>query len=352
MLERPEPMVGPAAEVLRHISHEALNAGEGIRRIRSLFHGHHAERTLCNLADVAAELLPVLELLAVRSGATLQFSSQSALPAVAIDRLRIQHVLFTLVQNALEAPTRNGDAPNVRIDLTGDRYGVHVAVEDRGVGIPDEARDHAVSSVLHDQGPGHWPGARVEPRDRRIARGLAGFRERCRRRDSLLSAPARSAPKKRRSRHDESGNREGHEAQTGRLHRRRRRRHASRFDCSDDDGGLSAGGVRPPERVSREVRSEPGGLPGARCAHAGNERPRSAAAIESQRVDAASHSGHRARRYPDGGAGDEGWSTRLPAKTVSRPGSARPHQRRDQAGRPESARASTVSRISGSAPSP
>ena len=24
----------------------------------------------------------------------------------------------------------------------GDRYGVHVAVEDRGVGIPDEARDH------------------------------------------------------------------------------------------------------------------------------------------------------------------------------------------------------------------
>jgi C4-dicarboxylate-specific signal transduction histidine kinase len=141
MLERPEPMVGPAAEVLRHISHEALNAGEGIRRIRSLFHGHHAERTACNLADVIAELLPALELLADRSGATLQFSSQSALPTVAIDRLRIQHVLFTLVQNALEAPTRNGEAPKVRIDLTGDRYGVRVAVEDRGLGIPDEARD-------------------------------------------------------------------------------------------------------------------------------------------------------------------------------------------------------------------
>jgi C4-dicarboxylate-specific signal transduction histidine kinase len=141
MLERPEPMVGQAAEVMRHISHEALNAGEGIRRIRSLFHGHHAERTQCNLADVVAELMPVLELLAVRSGATLQFSSQRALPSVAIDRLRIQHVLFALVQNALEAPTRNGETPKVGIDVGSDRYSVRVAVEDNGVGIPDDARE-------------------------------------------------------------------------------------------------------------------------------------------------------------------------------------------------------------------
>ncbi|HEY7641701.1 MAG TPA: ATP-binding protein [Steroidobacteraceae bacterium] len=142
MLDRPEPMVGQAAEVLRHISNEALNAGEGIRRIRSLFHGQHAERTGSNLADVIAELLPLLELLATRSGATLQFSSQSALPEVAIDRLRIQHVLFALVQNALEAPTRNGEATNVRIEVSGDRYGVRVAVEDNGLGIPSDAREH------------------------------------------------------------------------------------------------------------------------------------------------------------------------------------------------------------------
>jgi C4-dicarboxylate-specific signal transduction histidine kinase len=141
MLERPQPMVGEAAEVMRHISNEALNAGEGIRRIRSLFHGHHAERTDCNLADVVAELMPVLELLAVRSGATLQFPSQRALPSVAIDRLRIQHVLFALVQNALEAPTRNGETPQVRIDVSSDRYNVRVTVEDSGLGIPDEARE-------------------------------------------------------------------------------------------------------------------------------------------------------------------------------------------------------------------
>ena len=141
MLERPEPLIGQAAEVFQHISHEALNAGAGIRRIRSLFHGHHAERTGCNPSDVIVELLPVLELLAERSGATLHFSSQSALPTVAIDRLRIQHVLFVLVQNALEAPTRDGEAPKVSIDVSGDRYGVRVAVEDHGLGIPDDARE-------------------------------------------------------------------------------------------------------------------------------------------------------------------------------------------------------------------
>ena len=91
--------------------------------------------------DVVAELMPVLELLAVRSGATLQFSSQRDLPSVAIDRLRIQHVLFALVQNALEAPTRNGETPKVRIDVSSDRYNVRVTVEDSGLGIPDEARE-------------------------------------------------------------------------------------------------------------------------------------------------------------------------------------------------------------------
>jgi C4-dicarboxylate-specific signal transduction histidine kinase len=42
--------------------------------------------------------------------AKLALSIQSELPDVSIDRLRIQHVLFALIQNALEAPTRQGCA--------------------------------------------------------------------------------------------------------------------------------------------------------------------------------------------------------------------------------------------------
>jgi C4-dicarboxylate-specific signal transduction histidine kinase len=141
MLNRPEPMIQPTAEVLHHISQEALNAGQGIRRIRSLFNGHAHGPVECQIGDVISELMPIFELLARPRAAKLSFSLQPALPDVSIDRLRIQHVLFTLVQNAVEAPTRAGEKPEIRIDLTGDRYGVQIAVSDRGTGVPEQARD-------------------------------------------------------------------------------------------------------------------------------------------------------------------------------------------------------------------
>jgi C4-dicarboxylate-specific signal transduction histidine kinase len=141
MLDRPEPMVEPTAEVLQHISQEALNAGEGIRRIRGLFNGQAQGRIECDLVEVVAELMPVLGLLAQRRGASLALATQGTLPKVAIDRLRIQHVLFALVQNALEAPTAQGEPASVAIEVTGDRYGVRVSIKDRGTGVPDSVKE-------------------------------------------------------------------------------------------------------------------------------------------------------------------------------------------------------------------
>jgi signal transduction histidine kinase len=141
MLNRPDPMVQPTAEVLQHISQEALNAGEGIRRIRRLFNGHTHGHMECDLVEVVAELMPVLDLLAQRRGASLAFATTGTLPHVAIDRLRIQHVLFTLVQNAFEAPTAHDEPASVVIEVTGDRYGVRVAIRDQGVGVPDTAKE-------------------------------------------------------------------------------------------------------------------------------------------------------------------------------------------------------------------
>jgi C4-dicarboxylate-specific signal transduction histidine kinase len=142
MLDRPEPMIPPSVEVLEHISNEALNAGAGIRRIRSLFNGNPHGRVVCDISDVLAELRPVLDVLATRWKAQLALTVQPTIPEVAIDRLRIQHVLFTLGQNALEAPTRSGDPPNVRIAIDGDRYGVRINIDDSGIGIAaaDKAR--------------------------------------------------------------------------------------------------------------------------------------------------------------------------------------------------------------------
>jgi C4-dicarboxylate-specific signal transduction histidine kinase len=138
MLLRPDPMIDAAAEVLGHISSEALQAGQGIHRIRNLFNGREVARESCHVAEVVTELLPVLHVLASRSGAHIAADTAHDLPAVLMDRLRIQHVLFTLVQNALEAPRREGVPPGVGIEVTGDRYAVRVAITDRGTGVSDE----------------------------------------------------------------------------------------------------------------------------------------------------------------------------------------------------------------------
>lgn len=141
MLNRPEPMLQQTSEVLQHISQEALNAGQGIRRIRSLFNGQSNGHVECRIGDVIGELMPIFELLARPRAAKLTLSIQPELPDVSIDRLRIQHVLLTLVQNAAEATTPPGEQPQISIEVTGDRYGVQIAVTDRGTGIPEQARD-------------------------------------------------------------------------------------------------------------------------------------------------------------------------------------------------------------------
>lgn len=142
MLKRSEPMISGAQEVLQLIAKEALGASDGIKRVRRLFNQDNPNRTRSSMREVVQELSAVLELLALRTGGRLVIEIATALPEVSIDRLRIQHVLFTLVQNAFEAsetaqqPTR----PEVRVNVTADRYGVEVSVIDAGGGIAPEHR--------------------------------------------------------------------------------------------------------------------------------------------------------------------------------------------------------------------
>lgn len=140
MLGLPVPMVAEARDLLHHIGDEALKAGRGIHRIRGLFRGLDPAKCDCDMAEVIAQLAPVLRLLAERSEARLDIDIQNELPTVCIDRLRIQHVLYALVQNALEASIAK-NTPVVRVHVSGDRYSVLVSVIDQGAGIPDRAGD-------------------------------------------------------------------------------------------------------------------------------------------------------------------------------------------------------------------
>jgi C4-dicarboxylate-specific signal transduction histidine kinase len=141
LLNRPEPMVSRAREVFQQINQEALNAGEGIRRIRRLFDHAEPKRGRCQMSELVAELVPALDALARADGIVLKVDVFSPpLPEVNVDRLRVQLVLFSLVQNALEASAQNSGS-DVRIEVRADRYAVETSILDSGPGIPAEHAD-------------------------------------------------------------------------------------------------------------------------------------------------------------------------------------------------------------------
>ena len=141
MLNRPEPLISQTSEVLRQISHEALGAGDGIRRIRRIFDQDESLRARCQIPDLVRELQPVLEMLTQRIQGELKVDVANGLPAVSIDRLRIQHVLFALVQNACDASAQAPVGPLVGIAVTSNRYEVETSITDSGPGVPAEMRD-------------------------------------------------------------------------------------------------------------------------------------------------------------------------------------------------------------------
>jgi C4-dicarboxylate-specific signal transduction histidine kinase len=116
MLNRPEPMVDRALDVFRQINLEALGAGEGIKRIRRLFDQEAPQRTRCQLPALVAELRPVLDILASRANGDVRVDAPSSVPDLLIDRTRIQHVLYALFQNAVDAAAPTLNAPSIRID--------------------------------------------------------------------------------------------------------------------------------------------------------------------------------------------------------------------------------------------
>jgi C4-dicarboxylate-specific signal transduction histidine kinase len=141
MLNRPEPLISQTSEVLRQINHEAMSAGEGIRRIRRLFDQDDAARARCQMPELVRELYPVLELLAQRIHGRLQIEVDGTPPEVSIDRLRIQHVLFALVQNACDASAESAAEAIIGIAVTSDRYVVETSISDPGAGVAAEMQD-------------------------------------------------------------------------------------------------------------------------------------------------------------------------------------------------------------------
>jgi C4-dicarboxylate-specific signal transduction histidine kinase len=141
MLNRSEPMVEQALDVFRQIGQEALGAGTRLRKIRNLFELDRSRHTRCQVADLIAEMLPMLVTAAEQHGVCLKFEVEDTYPDVQVDRLRIQGVLLALVQNAIEASSVNAGERVIRIDMVAERHAVETGIIDSGAGIPEEHAD-------------------------------------------------------------------------------------------------------------------------------------------------------------------------------------------------------------------
>jgi signal transduction histidine kinase len=140
MLNRSDVSLADVREVFQFISKEALAAAAGIGRMRKLF-SRDIVKSPVAIAAVVDELTAPLRLLAEEAAIALVVRIDSGLPSVSVDSLRIQHVVYTLAQNAFDATrTSAAKAARVTIEVTGDRYGIEVAVIDSGPGISVEQR--------------------------------------------------------------------------------------------------------------------------------------------------------------------------------------------------------------------
>jgi two-component system sensor kinase FixL len=133
-------MVERALDVFEQINNEALSAGEGIRRIRRLFDQEDIVRIRCRMEELIVELRPAFDLLSKRCNGQLDVTPAAASPELSVDRAKIQHVLYSLVQNGFEAACQGSSPPLVRISMNSDRYGVEASVVDSGPGVPAESK--------------------------------------------------------------------------------------------------------------------------------------------------------------------------------------------------------------------
>jgi len=143
LLDRPVPMIPRARDVFQQINSEALKAGDGIRRIRRLFDHAEPVRVKYQMSTLIEELTPALRALAQVANLALQVDVRSPLPEVYVDALRIQLVLFSLVQNALDASLQQWQQgiSFVRVEVHADRYAVETSVTDSGPGISPDITD-------------------------------------------------------------------------------------------------------------------------------------------------------------------------------------------------------------------
>jgi C4-dicarboxylate-specific signal transduction histidine kinase len=122
--------------VIDDIAAEALRAGEIIRRLRSLVRKETPRQDWIDLADIAGEILRLVQPDTIQHGVAVYLDAEPDLPHVHGDRIQIEQVVLNLLRNAIDAmlEATGRRELHVRIGRVGDGA-VELAVRDTGHGM-------------------------------------------------------------------------------------------------------------------------------------------------------------------------------------------------------------------------
>lgn len=150
------PNLTKAHEAAERIVRDGKDAGEIIRRIRSLFKRASLQKTALDMNEIIADVLRLTQSDVVRKGVAVETELEQDLPYVAGDRVQLQQLLFNLLVNAIEAMDGVADRPKRLFvgskQQAGD--GILVEVRDCGPGLAEPEKAFEAFYTTKESGLG------------------------------------------------------------------------------------------------------------------------------------------------------------------------------------------------------
>jgi PAS domain S-box-containing protein len=143
-LDRPEPNMTEACDLIRRIADDGHRAADVIARIRSMAAGRAPQLTVLSLHDVIEDSMIFLRHELQSKGVAASVDLAPALPQVTGDRAQLQQVVVNLAINAMQAMAQSGTMRRALLIKTKlfDTEMVCCTFEDSGPGIGPEHLDH------------------------------------------------------------------------------------------------------------------------------------------------------------------------------------------------------------------
>jgi PAS domain S-box-containing protein len=162
-LDRPEPNIPKARELMQRILNDADRAADIIARIRAMATGRAPQRTALALHDVIAESMLFLRHELQSKGVSVSLELAPAVPRVTGDRTQLNQVVVNLVMNAVQAMVQSGTGRrsiSIRTMLS-DPETVCCVVEDSGPGIDPTHLPHLFDSFFTTKDTGMGMGLSI-----------------------------------------------------------------------------------------------------------------------------------------------------------------------------------------------